>query len=75
MIKTIEAIYRDGVLEPLEALPLQQDQRVRITVEVASQAPDADRRAALERLFAGIASMNFRSEGPLPTREELHERR
>jgi len=31
--------------------------------------------AAIARLKAGIASMRFFSEGPLPSREELHDRR
>lgn len=32
MEKQIDAIYRDGVLKPLESLPLQQDERVRVTI-------------------------------------------
>jgi hypothetical protein len=35
---------------------------------------DADRAAALKRLRAGIASMRFSSSGPLPTRDEPHDR-
>jgi hypothetical protein len=34
-----------------------------------------DREAAVRRLKAGIASMRFFSEGPFPSREELHDRR
>jgi len=37
--------------------------------------PKTDRDAAVARLKAGIASMHFFSEGRLPTREELHDRR
>ena len=33
-----------------------------------------DRGAALARLKAGIAKMQFFSQGPLPSREELHDR-
>jgi predicted DNA-binding antitoxin AbrB/MazE fold protein len=32
---TIEAIYENGVLKPLEPLPLQEHEKVRITVEPA----------------------------------------
>jgi len=47
---------------------------VRLTVETIDE-PAGDREAAIARLRAGIASMRFFSEGPLPSREELHDRR
>lgn len=76
MTKVVEAIYTGGILEPLEQLELPEKQRVRLIVQPIDGAakPDADREAAMERLRAGIASMNFRLTGPLPTRDELHER-
>jgi len=73
MTKTIEAIYTDGVLKPTAELPLRDNQRVRLTVETIDE-PNMDREAAVARLKAGIASMNFFSEGTLPSREELHDR-
>jgi predicted DNA-binding antitoxin AbrB/MazE fold protein len=33
MAITVEAIYENGVLKPAEALPLQEHEQVRITVE------------------------------------------
>ena len=78
MTKVIEAIYTHGVLEPLEALDLSEKQRVRLIVQpidgVGPLCPPSDREAAMTRLRAGIASMNFRLTGPLPTRDELHDR-
>jgi predicted DNA-binding antitoxin AbrB/MazE fold protein len=74
MTQTIEAIYADGVLKPTAELPLRDNQRVRVTVETIDET-NTDREAAVSRLKAGIASMGFFSEGPLPTREELHDRR
>lgn len=78
MTKVVEAIYSHGVLEPLESLDLTEKQRVRLIVEsidgVAASGRPADREAAMMRLQAGIASMNFRSTGPYPTRDELHDR-
>lgn len=74
MTQKIEAVYADGVLKPSGALPLREQQRVRLTVETIDE-PDQDRAAAIARLKAGIASMRFFSEGPLPSREELHDRR
>lgn len=74
MTQTIEAIYTDGVLKPTAELILRDNQRVRLTVETINE-PNTDREAAVARLKAGIASMRFFSEGPLPSREELHDRR
>lgn len=73
MTQKAEAIYSGGVLKPTRELPLHDQQRVRLTVEMIDE-PDADREAAIGRLKAGIASMRFFSEGPLPSREELHDR-
>jgi predicted DNA-binding antitoxin AbrB/MazE fold protein len=73
MAQIIEAIYTHGVLKPAVDLNLREQQRVRVVVE---PIPDSlgDRDAAVARLKAGIASMQFFSNGPLPTREELHDR-
>jgi predicted DNA-binding antitoxin AbrB/MazE fold protein len=73
MTQTIEAVYADGVLKPAVELPLRDNQRVRLTVETIDEV-NVDRQAAIARLKAGIASMRFFSEGPLPSREELHDR-
>ncbi|HYI10124.1 MAG TPA: antitoxin family protein [Thermoanaerobaculia bacterium] len=73
MTQTIEAIYKDGVLKPTDELLLRDNQRVRLIVETVDE-PDPDREAAVARMKAGIAGMRFFSEGPLPSREELHDR-
>ena len=73
MTQKVEAIYTGGVLRPTGDLCLQDQQRVRLTVETIDE-PVGDREAAVARLKAGIASMRFFSEGPLPSREELHNR-
>ncbi|MDP9193722.1 MAG: antitoxin family protein [Acidobacteriota bacterium] len=74
MTQTIEAIYADGVLKPTAELSLRDNQRVRLIVETIDE-PRTDREAAVARLRSGIASMRFFSEGPLPSRGELHDRR
>jgi predicted DNA-binding antitoxin AbrB/MazE fold protein len=73
MTQKIDAIYTGGVLKPTGELSLKDKQRVRLTVETIDE-PERDREAAVARLKAGIASMRFFSEGPLSTREELHDR-
>jgi hypothetical protein len=55
-------------------VPLRDHQRVRLIVETIDE-PASDREAAVARLKAGIASMRFFSEGPLPRREEIDDRR
>jgi len=77
MTQTIEAIYTDGVLKPTAELPLRDNQRVRLSIETIDETIEettVDREEAMARLRAGIASMHFFSEGPLPSREELHDR-
>ncbi|HEX2339699.1 MAG TPA: antitoxin family protein [Vicinamibacterales bacterium] len=74
MTQKVEAVYTDGILKPTGELSLKDKQRVRLTVETIDE-PAGDREAAIARLRAGIASMRFFSEGPLPSREELHDRR
>jgi len=69
-----EAIYSGGVLKPLSPLELKEAQRVRIIVEALDEARAGDREAAFRRLVAGIQGMSFASRGPLPARDDLHDR-
>lgn len=73
MTQITEAIYTHGVLKPAADLNLREQQRVRVIVEPIEDGL-GDRDAAVARLKAGIASMQFFSNGPLPTREDLHDR-
>jgi predicted DNA-binding antitoxin AbrB/MazE fold protein len=73
MAQIIEAVYAQGVLKPATDLNLREQQRVRVIVEPIEDSP-GDRDAAVARLKAGIASMQFFSNGPLPTREDIHDR-
>ena len=74
MTQTTEAIYTNGVLKPTRDLDLREQQRVRVIVETIDDAAD-DRAAAVARLKAGIDSMQFFSNGRLPSRNDLHDRR
>jgi predicted DNA-binding antitoxin AbrB/MazE fold protein len=40
MVQTVDAIYEGGVLRPLSALALPENQRVRLLVESADEAAD-----------------------------------
>ncbi len=74
MTKVVEAIYTDGVLEPLESLDRREKQRVRLTIEPIDGTKEEQRQAALQRLFAHIDRSNFRIRGRLPTRDQLYDR-
>lgn len=39
MTKQVEAIYEDGMLRPLEILPLEEHQHVKVTVSSLSDDP------------------------------------
>ncbi len=73
MAQITEAVYTRGVLKLAADLDLREQQRVRVIVEPIEESR-GDRDAAVARLKAGIASMRFFSKGPLPTREQLHDR-
>ncbi len=73
MTQITEAIYTHGVLKPTGDLDLREDQRVRVIVESLDEQRE-DRAAALARLKAGIAAMQFFSDGRPPSRAELHDR-
>lgn len=74
MVRVVEAVFSKGVLKPVGALQLREQQRVRLIVEPIDGAQDCDRAAALNRLREGIASMRLSSAGPLSSRDELHDR-
>ena len=70
----VDAIHTAGVPKPTRDLPLRENQRVRLIVQPIEQ-PAQNRTAAIARLKAGIASMDFYSHGALPTREQRHHRK
>ena len=74
MVQVTEAVFSQGVLKPVGELRLREEQRVRLIIEPVDAGQDSDREGALNRLRAGIASMSFSSSGPLPSRDELHDR-
>ena len=73
MILKVDAIHTAGVLKPTRDLPLRENQRVRLIVQPIEE-PEQNRTAAIARLKAGIASMDFFSDGPFPPPEQRHRR-
>jgi predicted DNA-binding antitoxin AbrB/MazE fold protein len=74
MVQVTEAVFSQGVLRPVGDVHLKEQQRVRLIIEPLEAAGPNDREDALRRLRSGIENMKFRSSGPLPSRDELHDR-
>ena len=70
MTKQVEAVYENGVLRPLEPLPLAENQHVKVTISEASDDPlssliDHD---FMERVKREVAAMQY-----IPTHEEVRQ--
>lgn len=67
-------IETDGELH-LKELPWRKGDRVEVIVLRPQTDAEARREEALQRFLEQARSSGFRSCGPYPTRDELHERR
>jgi predicted DNA-binding antitoxin AbrB/MazE fold protein len=74
MIHVTKAIYSGGVLRPDQRLDLPEDQRVQIIVQPINHHQMEDREIAIKRLLDHVNRSAFSYSGPLPTRDELHDR-
>ena len=74
MTKVIEAIYAHGSFQPVEEPDLPEPQRVRLIVQVIPADKQRAREDAFRRLRERIARSKFSYSGPMPSRDELHER-
>ena len=77
-IKIETTILKDGELH-LTELPCRKGDRVEATVSILArngenQAREKEREEALNRFQARADASQFKSTGPYPTRDELHER-
>ncbi len=67
MTRTLEAIYENGVLRPLEPLSLQENQQVTLTVKAPSDDPMDDVVEDDGDLFWDAKDQ----DSPVPTLEEV----
>jgi len=67
MVKTLSAVYENGVLRPLESLPLEEHQLVRVTV---SDASDDSADSWLDHEYMASVAAIQESE---PTLEEVRQ--
>jgi len=67
MVKTIHAVYENGVLRPLEKLDLKESQRLKITLEVLPSV--VEETQALIRARAEVVKEVAEREEYLPSWE------
>lgn len=72
-IHVVAVAEKDGEVR-FENLPCRKGDSVEAIVLLPPDVADRDKRLARQRLLDHIRSHKFRSEGPYPTRDELHER-
>jgi len=70
---TITGVVKNGVVVPSAPLPENAEVEIRLN-EAPGAERTATRAAALDQFLALARSSPFRSAGPYPTRDELHER-
>jgi hypothetical protein len=62
------------MLKPLETLPLEEQQHVRVTIETVDAGQQNRCEDALHRLIERLNKSSLSYGGRQPSREELHER-
>jgi hypothetical protein len=72
-VKTQALIENDGELH-LKGLPCKKWTHVEVIILIPDQPTEEERQEALNRMEERAKKMQFRSAGPYPTRDELHER-
>ena len=68
MTTQVEAVYENGVLRPLEPLPLDEHQRVTLTVSDVSEDPLA---SMIDHAFVERARKEVEATDDIPTLEEV----
>jgi hypothetical protein len=72
-VKLQASVETDGELH-LTGLPCQKGNRVEVIVLITDETTEKEREQALQRFLAHARASTFKSEGPYPSRDELHER-
>lgn len=66
-------VQQDGELH-LTGLPCKKGDHLEVILLFEEQPTEEERQEALRRFQEHARSVSFRSTGPYPTRDELHER-
>ena len=68
MTKQVEAVYENGVLRPLEPLPLEEHQQVTVTV---SDVPEDQLASMIDHAFIERARKEVEAMDHIPTLDEV----
>ena len=68
MTREVEAVYENGMLRPLEPLPLAEHQHVKVTV---SEIPGDPLASMIDQTFQEEARQEVAAAGHIPTHEEV----
>ena len=69
MIKQVEAVYENGMLRPLEPLPLEEHQQVTVVISESHSAPE---RSHLDADYLAAVRAEVAAMGRIPTLDEIH---
>jgi predicted DNA-binding antitoxin AbrB/MazE fold protein len=69
MTRRVEAVYENGMLRPLEPLPLEEHQHVTVVISEARAAPE---RSHLDADYLAAVRAEVAAMGRIPTLEEIH---
>jgi hypothetical protein len=72
-IRVETTIESDGILH-IANLPCHKGDHVEAIILLSEQTEASSRQAARQRFLSRARESSFRSSGPYPRREELHER-
>ena len=68
MNRQVEAVYENGMLRPLEPLPLEEHQRVTVVITDAQARPE---RAYLDVDYVASVRKEVQTKGRIPSLEEI----
>jgi predicted DNA-binding antitoxin AbrB/MazE fold protein len=68
--RQVDAVFENGILRPLDPLPLKEMERVRLTITNDTADP---RKALVDREFLVNRSRELAGLDPVPTLDEVHE--
>jgi hypothetical protein len=72
-VKVNSIVQKDGELQ-LTNLPVRKGDQVEATLVIRPQVSEQEREQARQRLIEIAKTSKFRSTGPYPSRDELHDR-
>ncbi len=74
MIRRVETVYENGVLRPLEPLPLAEHQHVTVIITEAQPVPEqpVSERSHLDAHYLAAVRAEVAAMGRIPTLDEIH---